>query len=61
VHSCKFILSLYGSDYPVVWRSDMKSEVDFIKSCKHLIFEEKENSGFKCSRNSSYIMRVRDD
>jgi len=39
----------------------MKSEVDFIKSCKHLIFEEKENSGFKCSRNSSYIMRVRDD
>jgi predicted TIM-barrel fold metal-dependent hydrolase len=32
---------LFGSDYPVVWGSDMKSEVDFIKSCKHLTFEEK--------------------
>jgi len=32
---------LFGSDYPVVWGSDIKSEVDFIKSCKHLTFEEK--------------------
>jgi len=33
---------LFGSDYPVVWGSDMRCEVDFIKSCKHLTLEEKE-------------------
>lgn len=32
---------VFGSDYPVVWGSDIKSEVDFIKSCKYLTFEEK--------------------
>lgn len=32
---------LFGSDYPVVWGSDMKCEVDFIKSCKYLTDEEK--------------------
>jgi predicted TIM-barrel fold metal-dependent hydrolase len=33
---------LFGSDYPVVWGSDMKYEVDFIESCKYLTEEEKE-------------------
>ncbi|MDI6846744.1 MAG: amidohydrolase family protein [Candidatus Bathyarchaeia archaeon] len=33
---------LYGSDYPVVWGSDMAYEVNFIKKCKNLTEEEKE-------------------
>ncbi len=33
---------LYGSDYPVVWGSDMVYEVNFIKKCKNLTEEEKE-------------------
>jgi len=33
---------LFGSDYPVVWGSDMKCEVDFIKAFKNLTEEEKE-------------------
>jgi predicted TIM-barrel fold metal-dependent hydrolase len=33
---------LFGSDYPVVWGSNMKYEVDFIKACRHLTEEEKE-------------------
>lgn len=33
---------LFGSDYPVVWGSDMKYEVNFIKSCKYLTDMEKE-------------------
>ncbi|MGQ9624158.1 MAG: amidohydrolase family protein [Candidatus Bathycorpusculaceae bacterium] len=33
---------LFGSDYPVVWGSDMKYEADFIKACRHLTEEEKE-------------------
>lgn len=33
---------LFGSDYPVVWGSDMKYEVNFIKSCNYLTAEEKE-------------------
>jgi hypothetical protein len=34
---------VYGSDYPVVWGSDMKYEVDVIKNCEHLTEEEKKN------------------
>ncbi len=34
---------LFGSDYPVVWGSNMKYEVDIIKGCEHLTEEEKEN------------------
>jgi len=34
---------LYGSDYPVVWGSNMKYEVDVIKGCRHLTNDEKEN------------------
>lgn len=34
---------LFGSDYPVVWGSNMKSEVDFIKKCKYLTEDEKQN------------------
>ena len=33
---------LFGSDYPVVWGSDIKYEVDFIKSCNYLTVQEKE-------------------
>jgi predicted TIM-barrel fold metal-dependent hydrolase len=33
---------LFGSDYPVVWGSDMVYEVNFIKKCKNLTEEEKE-------------------
>jgi predicted TIM-barrel fold metal-dependent hydrolase len=33
---------LFGSDYPVVWGSDMKYEVDAIMACRHLTAEEKE-------------------
>lgn len=33
---------LYGSDYPVVWGSDMAYEVNVIKSCKYLSDDEKE-------------------
>jgi predicted TIM-barrel fold metal-dependent hydrolase len=33
---------LFGSDYPVVWGTDIKCEVDVIKSCEHLTTEEKE-------------------
>lgn len=33
---------LYGSDYPVVFGSDMVYEVSVIKGCKHLTEEEKE-------------------
>ncbi|MEM1515066.1 MAG: amidohydrolase family protein [Candidatus Bathyarchaeia archaeon] len=33
---------LFGSDYPVVWGSDMKYEVSFIKSCRYLTDKEKE-------------------
>lgn len=33
---------LYGSDYPVVWGSDMVYEVNFIKRCQYLSEEEKE-------------------
>jgi len=33
---------LYGSDYPVVWGSNMKYEVNIIKNCKYLTEEEKE-------------------
>jgi hypothetical protein len=34
---------LYGSDYPVVWGSNMKYEVDLIKECEHLTEHEKES------------------
>jgi len=34
---------LYGSDYPVVWGSNMKYEVDVIKGCRNLTDGEKEN------------------
>ena len=34
---------LYGSDFPVVWGSNMKYEVNLIKNCKHLTEEEKES------------------
>ena len=34
---------LYGSDYPVVWGSNMKYEVDVIKGCRNLTDDEKEN------------------
>lgn len=34
---------LYGSDFPVVWGSNMKYEVDVIKNCNHLTRDEKEN------------------
>lgn len=34
---------LYGSDYPVVWGSNMKYEVDVIKGCEHLTEDEKKN------------------
>jgi len=34
---------LFGSDFPVVWGSDMGYEVNVIKSCKYLTEEEKEN------------------
>jgi len=34
---------LYGSDYPVVWGSDMKYEVDVIRGCEYLTEDEKEN------------------
>jgi len=33
---------LYGSDFPVVWGSNMEYEVNVIKSCKYLTEEEKE-------------------
>jgi hypothetical protein len=33
---------LYGSDFPVVWGSNMKYEVDIIKKSKNLKEEEKE-------------------
>jgi hypothetical protein len=33
---------LYGSDYPVVWGSDMVYEVNYIKKCAYLSEEEKE-------------------
>lgn len=33
---------LFGSDYPVVWGSDIKYEVEVIRACKHLTEEEKE-------------------
>ncbi len=32
---------LYGSDYPAVWGSNMKYEVDVIKRCSHLTDDEK--------------------
>jgi predicted TIM-barrel fold metal-dependent hydrolase len=34
---------LYGSDYPVVWGSDMRYEVDVIKNCGYLNDHEKES------------------
>ena len=34
---------LYGSDYPVVWGTDMESEVGVIKRCKYLTEDEKNN------------------
>jgi len=34
---------LYGSDFPVVWGSNMKYEIDVIRSCKYLTEDEKEN------------------
>lgn len=34
---------LYGSDYPVVWGSDMKFEVNLIRNCKYLTEDEKES------------------
>jgi hypothetical protein len=34
---------LYGSDYPVVWGSNMKQEVDIIKECEYLTEHEKES------------------
>jgi predicted TIM-barrel fold metal-dependent hydrolase len=34
---------LYGSDYPVVFESDMTYEVNVVKSCKHLNEDEKKN------------------
>jgi len=34
---------LYGSDYPVVWGTDMESEVGVIKRCKYLTEDEKKN------------------
>ncbi|UCH31528.1 MAG: amidohydrolase [Candidatus Bathyarchaeota archaeon] len=34
---------IYGSDYPVVWGSSMKYEVDVIKGCKLITEDEKEN------------------
>ncbi|MEM3725911.1 MAG: amidohydrolase family protein [Candidatus Bathyarchaeia archaeon] len=33
---------LFGSDYPVVWGSDIKYEVEVIRVCRHLTEEEKE-------------------
>lgn len=33
---------LYGSDYPVVWGSNMQYEVEVIKNCKYLNADEKE-------------------
>lgn len=33
---------LFGSDYPVVWGSDIVYEVNFIRRCKNLTEEEKE-------------------
>jgi len=33
---------LYGSDFPVVWGSDMKYEVNVIKNCNYLTEDEKE-------------------
>jgi predicted TIM-barrel fold metal-dependent hydrolase len=32
---------LFGSDYPVVWGSDVKYEVEVIRACRHLTEEEK--------------------
>lgn len=34
---------LYGSDYPVVWGTNMESEVGVIKRCKYLTEDEKKN------------------
>jgi hypothetical protein len=34
---------LYGSDYPIVWGTDMESEVGVIKRCKYLTEDEKKN------------------
>jgi len=34
---------LYGSDYPVVWGSDMRYEINVIRACKYLTEKEKEN------------------
>jgi len=32
---------LYGSDYPVVWGSNMEYEVNVIKKCRYLTEDEK--------------------
>lgn len=46
---------LFGSDYPVVWGTDMKSEVNFVKYCKHLNAEEKEKL---LGLNAANILRI---
>ena len=49
---------LYGSDFPVVWGSNMKYEVDVIKSCKYLTEDEKENI---LSLNAAKILNLASD
>ena len=34
---------LYGSDFPVVWGTNMEYEVEVIKTCKYLTEDEKKN------------------
>lgn len=49
---------LYGSDFPVVWGSNMKYEVNLIKNCKYLTEEEKESI---LGRNAAKILKLPHD